>query len=109
MTQNTLPKWLSMQTEETRDVEKVLRSVFPLSDAYRYNSASIRVRIVDERFKGLSHAKRDDLVEPLIRQLPRATQRDIMNLMLFAPDDFEESVSARLANLEFEEPAPSSL
>ncbi len=48
-----------MRTAETREVESVLRMAFLTTDAYRYNSASIRVRVVDPRFAAKSTEERD--------------------------------------------------
>jgi len=98
-----------MRTEETRKVEKVLRKSFPNTDAYRYNSASIRVRITDPRFEGKSVAERDKMVEPILEQLPQETQADIMNLLTLYPNETAESSKAFLANSEFEDPSPSML
>lgn len=98
-----------MRTPETRAVEKLLRKVFPGTDAYRYNSASIRVRIVDRRFQGKSIEERDALVEPLLEELDEATQADIMNLLTLYPDETSKSHQAFAANEEFEHPSPSSL
>jgi len=74
MSQTTTPRWRTMQTEESREVESVLRPEFPGTDAYRYNSASIRVRVVDPRFEGRSHEERDAMVEPLLDRLPESIQ-----------------------------------
>lgn len=94
-----------MKTPETRRIEKILRSSFPHAEAYRFNWASIRIRIVDERFDNMSRIDREELVLPLIRKLPEKTRRDITMLVLLAPG--EESGS--LLNLEFEDPRPSGL
>jgi|HubBroStandDraft_1064217.scaffolds.fasta_scaffold301029_3 stress-induced morphogen len=109
MSQTTVQSWKSMRTKESRQLEKLLRTKFPHTDAYRYNSASIRVRVVDRRFKGKSVAKRDDMVEPLLAKLPAKIQGDIMNLLTLYPRETEDSLRARVANLEFEEPTPSLL
>jgi hypothetical protein len=109
VTQETKGRWLALRTSETRKVEEVLRKVFPNTDAYRYNPASIRIRIVDPRFKGKSIQKRDALVEPHLKTLPEATQSDIMNLLTLYPNETEESTRAAFANLEFEDPSPSEL
>ena len=54
MTNISVPRWETKRTDETRRVEEVLRSVgFQKVDAYRYNPASIRVRVVDPQFEGL--------------------------------------------------------
>ena len=109
MNKRTISRWEKMRTDETRAVERVLRQKFPNADAYRYNSASIRVRIIDPRFKGKSAEKRDAMIEPLIEQLPKSTQSDIMNLITLSPDEVENSLRASIANAEFEDPSPSKL
>jgi stress-induced morphogen len=98
-----------MRTDETRMIEELLRKTFPQADAYRYNSASIRVRVVDPRFKGKSTERRHAMVESLLEQLPRETQAEIMNLVTLYPDETEGSFEALALNEEFEEPSPSRL
>lgn len=84
MTQKTARAWEAKRTEETRMVERVLRQAgFKKADAYRYNSASIRVRVIDQQFEGMPTEKRDAMVEPYLRELPERTQADIMNLFTF--------------------------
>ncbi len=106
--------WESMKTDETRNVENVLRAAgFAQADAYRYNSASIRVRVIDNRFKNLTLEDRDGMIEPHLRKLPERTQADIITLFAFAPEELEQSnektLRERLQNLEFEAPSPSRL
>src|SRR5260370_32433551 len=98
-----------MKTAETRKVEKVLRKEFPNTDAYRYNSASIRVRVIDPRFEGKSDEERDAMVEPLLERLPEPTQSDIMNLLTVAPSELRNLSKKSLLILEFEDPSPSRL
>jgi hypothetical protein len=98
-----------MKTDETRQVEETLRAAFERVDAYRYNSASIRIRIIDRRFEGLSHEQRDNLVEPHLDKLPESTQLDIINLLLLAPSEIVGFTFQSLPNLEFENPSPSQL
>jgi len=57
------------------------------SDAYRYNSAAIRLRVIDPRFEGLKIAERDALIEPILETLPEETQGDIMSVFTFAPSE----------------------
>jgi len=109
MNQQTVNRWKSMRTPETRHVEAVLRKKFPSSDAYRYNSASIRVRVVDSRFEGKSIERRDTMVEPLLAQLPQKTQADIINLLTLTPAEKDASSRKHLLNIEFEDPSPSRL
>jgi hypothetical protein len=105
MSQQVKPRWRSMRDKDTRLVESVLRKAFPNADVYRYNSASIRVRIIDARFAGKSSEKRDALVEPHLRELPEDIQSQIINLLTLSPGDVENS----LANMEFEDPSNSLL
>lgn len=111
MNQVVTPRWHAMRTDETREVERVLRTQFQNADAYRYNSASIRVRVVDDRFAGKSREQRDEMVEPLFEQLPPATQADIMNLLTLTPEERDDpsALRAQLANAEFEDPSDSGL
>jgi stress-induced morphogen len=109
MSQMTKSRWEEMRTDETRTVEAMLKKAFPKTDAYRYNSASVRVRIIDPRFEGKSTEERDAMVEPLLEQLPEGIQADIMNLLTLYPDETSKSFKAFFANSEFEEPSPSLL
>src|SRR5665213_1865173 len=102
MSQSTVSPWKSKKTKETRKVEALLRKEFPKTDAYRYNSASIRVRIIDDRFEGKSTEKRAAMVEPLLKQLPETTQADIMNLLMLAPSEANSFSRHSLMNAEFE-------
>ncbi len=109
MSPQTTGRWESLRTDETRQVEQSLGKQFAQVDAYRYNRASIRVRIIDPRFEGYDIEKRDNLVEPELDKLPVDIQGDIMNLLLFYPGEVEHDLRAKLMNLEFEEPSPSML
>lgn len=103
--------WESRRTDETRRVEQVLRREFPQVDAYRYNSASIRVRVIDPRFAGKSIEERDAMVAPWLDQLPEETQGDIMLLLTLTPDESAPGTLHRhsLVNLEFEDYSTSTM
>lgn len=113
MNKSTVPLWHAKRTEETRRVEEVLRQAgFQQVDAYRYNSASIRVRVIDPRFAGKNVDERDAMVDVYLRTLPERTQADILNLMIFTPEELATQNGCsrtQIANLEFEEPSPSEL
>jgi hypothetical protein len=113
MTDTSAAHWEAKRTDETRQVEEVLRSAgFEKVDAYRYNSASIRVRVIDSRFEGLPPEKRDAMVEPHLEQLPERTQADIIDLFTFAPSELEQTPKTFrefLLNTEFDDPSPSML
>ncbi len=107
------PKWHRERTSETEMVEQKIREAgFERVDAYRYNSASIRVRVVDPRFQALSNEARDAMVEPILAQLPDETQREIVILLTFTPDELDPrhpNLRQALLNQEFEDPSPSRL
>ena len=107
------PAWHAKRTDETREVEAVLsQGGFDRVDAYRYNSASIRVRVIDRRFEGMSREKRDALVEEYLDKLPPETQRDIVTLFTFAPSELERTPPTFrefLLNTEFDDPSPTML
>src|SRR5436305_6239178 len=107
MNQLMQSSWQTKRTDETRQVEETLRQEFPKTDAYRYNSASIRVRVIDPRFEGLATEERDALVEPLLEQLPEQIQADIMNLLTLSPGETAGPSRKSFANEEFEDPSPS--
>ena len=113
MSQTTAPRWERKRTRETRLVEETIEKAgFPQVNTYRYNSASIRVRVIDPRFEGLSFGKRVDLVEPCLEQLPERTQADIFELFLFTPSELQEApetLGEFLKNKEFDHPSPSRL
>lgn len=89
MTLTSLLPWEAKRTDESRLVEDVLRRVggFEQADAYRYNPASIRVRVIDPRFEGMTIGQRDDVIEPSLKQLPDRTYGDIITLFAFSPSD----------------------
>ncbi|MDB5384460.1 MAG: hypothetical protein JWM11_106 [Planctomycetaceae bacterium] len=113
LTDMSVQTWESKRTAETRQVEEALRNAgFEKVDAYRYNSASIRLRVIDSQFDGLSREKRDALVEPYLEQLPERTQADIMTLFTFTPAEVQqtpEKFKGYFLNAEFEHPSPSML
>jgi len=109
MSHATTPRWETMRTPETRAVENALRKVFQQADAYRYNSASIRVRVIDPRFEAKSAAQRDALVERVLKTLSERTQADIINLLTLAPNEIADSAKTLLVNEEFDDPSPSGL
>ena len=113
MTTSQKSNWEKKRTAESRMVEDKLREAgFEKVDAYRYNSASLRVRVIDKRFESVSREDRDRLVEPIIDTLPSDTQSDIVNLVLLAPSELEQpsdSFRENMLNTEFENPSPSML
>jgi hypothetical protein len=74
-------------------------------DVYRYNSVSVRVRIIDPEFAGLSRTERDTSVWTVLDTLPDDTAQEISVLLLLTP----EEKAGSLMNREFEDPTPSRL
>lgn len=112
MTTAATRPWEAKRTDETRMVEALLRPHFQQADAYRYNTASIRVRVIDPRFEGLSREQRDTMVEEHLDKLPPETQRDIVTLFTFAPSELQSTPRTfreYMLNTEFDEPTPSAL
>ena len=105
--------WHARRTEETHMVEAVLKEGgFDQVDAYRYNSASIRVRVIDRTFEELPREKRDALVEEYIDKLPPETQRDIVTLFTFAPLELARTPTTYrefMLNTEFDDASPTML
>ena len=109
MIADTIPRWDAMRTPETRKVEDFLRTLLDRADAYRYNTAVIRLRVVDPRFEGMPFDDRDELVEPSIHMLPKDTRDDIVTLLTLAPSELTGYNRRSLINLEFDDPTPSQL
>jgi hypothetical protein len=102
-------KSLKKKTRETARIEELLKVLFPdfppgyPPQAYRYNPACIRLRIVSPRFRAKDRVERHDMVTAMLEsRLPKATWWDVSMLVLLSPEDIEESWS----NLEFENPTP---
>lgn len=74
-------------------------------DLYRQNAVSVRVRIIDPAFAGLSRVERSRKVWRYLDALPDETQADLSTLLLLTPDETKGS----FANFEFEDPVPSGL
>ncbi len=70
-------------------------------DVYRYNSASIRIRIIDPEFAGHDRVDRQERVWPLIEALPEDVRSDISVLLLITPKETKES----FMNREFDDPS----
>jgi stress-induced morphogen len=72
---------------------------------YRHNAVSVRIRIVDPDFEGITKAKRHDIVWDVVKDLPEEQQSEISLLLLLTPDEVERS----FANDDFDHPIPSPL
>lgn len=74
-------------------------------EVYRQNSVSVRVRIVDPDFTGVSKADRHDDVWNYLEPLDEELQAEISILLLLTPKEMQNS----FANYDFENPIPSQL
>ena len=74
-------------------------------DVKRYNSASVRVRVIDPDFAGSSWTDRDTQIWAVLDSLPDDTLAEISLLILLTPQEAKKSMT----NLEFENPTPSRL
>ena len=95
-------------TAETQAVEALLAEHFDGVEAYRFNPASIRVRILDERFRGLTKSARLSMVEPWLAKLPEDIETDIVFILLIAAGE-EELPDFSLMNRDFEQPRRTRL
>jgi len=74
-------------------------------EAYRYNPASIRIRIIDPDFKRINRLDREELVDPILEKLPEDIRSEITLLLLLTPEEQQES----MGSMEFDNPTPSLL
>jgi hypothetical protein len=74
-------------------------------DVKRYNSASVRVRVIDPDFAGTSRTDRDTQIWAVLDSLPDDTLAEISLLLLLTPQETRKS----MMNVEFENPTPSRL
>lgn len=87
--------WEVFRTADSDLVERTLCGAgFSQVAAYRYNPASLRVRVIDPRFEGLSRSQRADMLEPTIKTLPERLQVDIVRCWLFTPAEAPTSSEA---------------
>ncbi len=71
-------------------------------DVYRYNSCSIRIRVIDPDFKGLDRVQRDNLIWTHLEELPEDARSQVTMIVLLVPGEEKKS----LGNLEFSNPSP---
>ena len=96
--------------DELKQVQERLEAYerdYPGSRAmlYRQSSASIRIRIIDERFAGLHKHERHDTAWKYVEPLPIEVLEQITLLLLLAPSELGKSIT----NYEFDHPATSAL
>jgi hypothetical protein len=73
---------------------------------YRHNPASIRLRVIDGRFEGMTKSRRhSDVWDFMAARVNEDTLADVSQLLTLAPSELKMS----FANFEFEDPTPSVL
>lgn len=76
------------------------------ADMYRQNSGAVRVRVIDERFAGLSRADRhNQLWDFLAARAGQDPMEEVSVLLPLTPNELSDS----FANFDFENPLPSEL
>lgn len=74
-------------------------------DVYRQSPYCIRIRIIDNDFKGQPHHERHATVWTYLDELDEDAQSDISMLLLLTPDEAPTS----MGSMEFDDPVPSGL
>jgi len=74
-------------------------------EAYRQNSVSVRIRIINPEFRDKSRGDREDTVWAHLNALPEEVASEISLLLLLT----EEEARRSLANADFDDPIPSRL
>lgn len=74
-------------------------------DSYRQTSVTVRVRVIDPEFAGLSVRQRIDRVWDHLASLPEEVQEDVTLILPLTPAE----VAGSGANDDFEHPIPSDL
>src|SRR5947209_14362760 len=74
-------------------------------EAFRRHRYSLWVRITDPDFARKSIAEREDMVWPILEQLPEEVQANLAMLLLLTPAEREKSIMSQ----EFDDPSPSLL
>ncbi len=103
-------------TQGTIDVEvRALKNALDAYEAehsgaeaslYRQNTASIRLRVIDRRFEGMTKSRRHaEVWDFLAVRVPEDMLADISLVLTVAPAELKNS----FANFEFEQPTPSRL
>jgi stress-induced morphogen len=107
MTRSTRDDHPDKYVKEIRDGLKEYEAAHSKAEieVYRYNSASVRIRIIDPDFQGYNRIAREQLVWPMLSKLSDDAQAEITLLVLLTPKETANS----FANHEFENPMPSRL
>ena len=93
------------QVQQVLDILAAYERTHPQAqiEGRRHNPVSIRLRIIDPDFQILDRIEREPEIWQLLRKLPEEVFVNITMLLLFTPEEAEQS----LASQEFDHPIPS--
>jgi hypothetical protein len=74
-------------------------------EAYRQNSVSVRVRVIDPTFQGRSRSQREEELWAALDRLPEDVVAEISVLLLLTPEEAKSS----FASMDFDNPIPSRI
>ena len=74
-------------------------------EAYRQNSVSVRIRILNPEFAHMSRSEREEAVWAALNSLPDEDIAEVTLLLLLTPEEAKKS----FASFEFDDPIPSRL
>jgi hypothetical protein len=74
-------------------------------EVYRHNIVSVRIRVIDPSFKGVSRGQRDVDLWALLQELPEEVVQDITLIIMLTPAEAKKSFSS----MEFDDPIPSRI
>lgn len=74
-------------------------------EAYRHNSVSVRIRVLNPDFANKTYAQREDEIWSILNKLPEETVAEVSLLLLLTPEEAKKS----FASCEFDDPIPSKL
>jgi hypothetical protein len=96
-----------VEIEAVRNALRAYQDAHPDAqvDVQRQNNVSIRVRVIDPDFEGLTRGEREPEVWKALEALDDETFQNITMLLLLPPSE----VARSFANIEFENPVPSRL
>jgi hypothetical protein len=102
--------WDCRRNHTTREIERLLLdSGFEKADAYQYNPASIRLRVVDSRFHRMPGWERVLLVKSVTNKLPGWLRESLRLPVLLSTVEYQKikeiDCAEVMRNYEFEFPS----
>src|SRR5438477_6867700 len=96
------------EVQALKDALDAYEAAHPGAEAalYRHNPGSIRLRVIDRRFEGMTKSRRHaDVWDFLVARVPEDALADVSLVLTVAPAELKNS----FANFEFEDPIASKL